>query len=272
MNRDILPTEHRFPQAPTASEWDAMSPDERRRVIDSLPNGITEFELQPPEGDPHYFAKVGARDALSDFFRRDPRGVYVGSELVTYYPGEPRFAPDVFVVFDVEPRSRTKWVVSAEGKGLDFVLEVHCGGDRRKDAEKNVARYARVGIPEYFIYDHRRQRVWGYRLESGREYTPVMPQGGRYHSPILGLELGIEEDRLRFYVGSSPLLETPEVLARLREETDRLYERHTIAERERDEAQRERDEAQREREHERSAREAAEQRLAELEAELKRRD
>ena len=59
---------------------------------------------------------------------------------------------------------RDKWVVSAEGKGLDWVLEVHVGGDRKKDAERNVARYARLGIPEYFLYDGASNRLTAYRL------------------------------------------------------------------------------------------------------------
>lgn len=44
-------------------------------------------------------------------------------------------------------------VVADEGKGLDWVLEVVCHGDRRKDLVENVKRYAALGIPEYFIYD-----------------------------------------------------------------------------------------------------------------------
>lgn len=68
-------------------------------------------------------------------------------------------------------------MVSAEGKGLDWVLEVHVGGDRKKDAELNVARYARLGIPEYFLYDRERNRLSAYRLPSpeARTYSAVVP-------------------------------------------------------------------------------------------------
>ncbi len=57
-------------------------------------------------------------------------------------------------------------MVSYERKGLDWVMEVHVGGDRKKDAEFNVERYARVGIPEYFIYDRSREELLVYRLPS----------------------------------------------------------------------------------------------------------
>ena len=55
-------------------------------------------------------------------------------------------APDLLAVRDVETHPRQKWVVSHEGKGLEWVMEVHVGGDRKKDAEYNVERYARLGI------------------------------------------------------------------------------------------------------------------------------
>ena len=52
-------------------------------------------------------------------------------------------------------------MVSHEGEGLDFVLEVRVSGDRTKDFETNVKRYARLGIPEYFAFaEQRRPSVW----------------------------------------------------------------------------------------------------------------
>ncbi len=41
----------------------------------------------------------------------------------------------------------------AEGRGPDFILEVLHLGDRKKDLVKNVERYARLGVEEYFVYD-----------------------------------------------------------------------------------------------------------------------
>lgn len=59
-------------------------------------------------------------------------------------------------------------------------------------------RYAKLGIPEYFVYDVANQRLRGYRLsDRAREYTPIMPQGGTWSSAVLGLELGCERARGR---------------------------------------------------------------------------
>jgi Uma2 family endonuclease len=255
------------PQAPSQAEWDAMTPDERRRVVEALPASVTEAELSPPEGDPHRLAREAAVDELSGYFRSQRAGVYVGTELTVYYPAERRFAPDLMVVFDVDPHTREKWVVSEEGKGLDFVLEVHYGGDRKKDAERNVALYARIGIPEYFIYDRRRQVLRGYRqAPEGRRYVPIVPQYGRFASEALGLDLAILGERLTFFSGTAELLGTAALLQKVQDVADQATRRHEEAEQRREEAERALAEEQRRREEEQRRREEAERALAESQA------
>ncbi len=206
------------PRAPSVSAWAAMSEAERRRAVAALPSWLTEAEASPPEGDDHYLAKEAARDALTGWFKGRGRGFYVGCETVVYYPDARRFAPDLMVVLDVEPGRREKWVVSAEGKGLDFVLEVLVSGDRHKDLRDNVELYASLGIPEYFVFDVRRLRLHGWRLgPQGGAYQPVLPQHGRYASEVLGLELLVEGGGLRFALGNAPVLDTRELLARVSE-------------------------------------------------------
>jgi hypothetical protein len=177
-----------------------------------------------------------------------------------YYPAEPRFAPDLFAVLDVEDTVRDKWVVSAEGKGLDWVLEVHVGGDRKKDAERNVARYARLGIPECFLYDGASNRLTVYRLAApeARGYTAVLPNLGLYESRVLGLEVGVAHDRLRFYAGTAMLLESEELIQRLQEMCDAAQQRREEEAQLREEAERLREEAERLREEEVRCREEAE--------------
>jgi Uma2 family endonuclease len=177
---------------------------------------MTDAEMSPPEGDAHYDAKNDARETLREWFRRRGARVYVAAELTVYYPAEPRFAPDVLAVRDVETHDRMKWVVSAEGKALDWVMEVHVGGDRKKDAEYNVARYARLGIPEYFIYDRARQHLLGYRLPPGGSvYVPILAQTGWFHSEVLDLDLALEGGRMHFYHASAELLAPRDLAVKL---------------------------------------------------------
>ncbi|HEX8434686.1 Uma2 family endonuclease [Archangium sp.] len=242
-----------------------MSMEERERVVESLPAEVTWAELAMPEGDLHSEGKRQALEALRGYFKQQRRRVYVGSELPIYYPGERRFAPDLLVVLDVEAHLRGKWVVSHEGKGLDWVMEVHVGGDRKKDAEHNVRRYARLGIPEYFIYDRARERLEAYRLPSpeAREYVRIEPRQGRYTSEVLGLELQLEAAKLRFWAGNALLLESEELIDRLREMLEGVQRRV-------DEEAEQLAEEVRRREEEVRRREEAERRLAELQGELER--
>ena len=231
----------------------------------ALPGEVTYDEMAMPEGDRHSRAKARALDALRGYFSRQRRQIYFGSELPIYYPAEPRFAPDLLAVLDVEDIERDKWVVDAEGKGLDWVLEVHVGGDRKKDAERNVTRYARLGIPEYFLYDRARNRLQAYRLASpeARVYTPIVPNRGLYESRVLGLEVEVDRDRLRFYAGTALLLESEELIARIEALANEAQQRAEEAERLREEEARLREEAERLREEERRRREQAEQRQQE---------
>lgn len=209
------------PRAPTESEWNAFDAAARERIVAQLPS---EFPTETaPEGDRHRLPKERASQALSEFFRRAGRRVYVSAELPIYYPGERWFAPDLIAVIDVEPSPRDKWVVSAEGKGLDLVIEVTLRGNRSKDLENNVERYSRLAIPEYFVVDLLRSRLIGYRLDTTTgSYMPILPQGGRWASHVLGLDLVMEGGRVRFYLGTAPLLEAEELVSRLTSMVDEL--------------------------------------------------
>jgi Uma2 family endonuclease len=263
------PTERREPQtppptAPTQAAWDAMTPEARAAALAQL-GPMPDHEASPPEGDWHIEAVRVSEDALDGQFQKRGRGVYIGRGITVYSPEERRFAPDLFVVLDVPTHKRTTWVVSAEQRGLDFVLEVHYGGHRRKDAELNVERYARLGIPEYFMFDARRVLLQGWRLErpGDRVYTRIVPQNGRWQVRALGLELGLRDGLPRWYDGISLVPLTREMNLELSRSLNDALERAEQAE-----ADRDRETARAQAEAERA--QAAEEELARLRAELAR--
>jgi Uma2 family endonuclease len=288
------------PRAPSQDEWDRLTPEQRKQVLDNLPSEFPISEAEPPEGDPHFNAKSGARAVLGSHFARIGRRVYLACELPVYYPGEKMFAPDLIAVLDVETHEREHWTVSAEGKGLDLAIEVHFRGRSKKDLTENVERYARLGITEYFVFDRRRLRLVGYRLadpeasqKKGKKqaYQPILPQGGMYSSRVLGLDLRVDGTKLRFYYSAAPLPEADELIASLQTMLDRIEERVLAAEeraeeaerqreeetrkreeetRKREEEMRKREEETRKREEETRKREEAERRLAEALAEIER--
>jgi hypothetical protein len=267
------------PRAPPQDLWDRMSEAERKRIVESLPSEFAINEAVPPEGDRHFNAKMNVRKTLGRFFERLGRRIYLACELPVYYQDEPVFAPDVMAVTDVDCHERDRWAVSAEGKGLDFALEVRVSGSRRKDHELNVVRYARLGISEYFLFDRGRSRLAGYRLATpeSRRYEPIVPQRGRYASSVLGLELALEDERLRFYVGDAPVPEADELILKLEGMLNqfelKLAEAEQRAEEEarlREEETRRREEETRRREEETRRREQAERKLADALAEIDR--
>ncbi|MBX3197286.1 MAG: Uma2 family endonuclease [Labilithrix sp.] len=231
------------PRAPSLELWATLDAAERARICAALPSEYP--RASPPEGDRHRRPKQSAIDALGEFFRRIRRRVYLSSELPIYYPGERMFAPDVIAVLDVEPHERDRWVVAQEERGLDFAFEVTLGGDAKKDLEENVERFARLGIPEYFVLNARSARLLGYRLdEESRRYRAIAPQQGRWPSSVLGLDLALEGGRVRFYHGSAPLLEAAELVGRLETMMDELTARKEEAERSKEEAERSKEEAE----------------------------
>ena len=210
-----------IPVTPSAERWRAMSRAERDAHLADALDALQREAWLSPEGLPHATARAGALSVLSDHFHRAGRRVFLAADLPVHYPDERPFAPDVLAVCDADAPDyddpRMAWVVADEGRGLDWVLEVAHAGDRDKDLVTNVARYARLGIPEYFVYDRRRQRLYGYRLPDGggRAYETIPARGGKMPSDALGLDLGIVEGRLRFFSGDAVAAEARELIGRL---------------------------------------------------------
>ncbi|MFT5432636.1 MAG: Uma2 family endonuclease [Myxococcota bacterium] len=212
------------PRAPSQAVWDAMSDEEQQFVIQSLPSEVPPgFMGMMPEGDRHGRPIALITDALKRHFGNRGREAYIGSDFMVYYPSEQCFAPDVLVVLEAGAHQRDSWNVSKEGKGLDLVIEVLVGGNRRKDLERNVDRYARLGIVEYFVFEPVAARLHAFRLpEDGGVYERVVPQHGRYPCQLLGFDLTVVDNHLRFVSDDLTLPTTWEVAERLNSAVDEL--------------------------------------------------
>lgn len=204
-----------------------MSPAERERFLIQVNDALSDPQRTMSEGRPHKKAKSRAVDMLGLHFKAMGRAIYVAEEMAAVYPGVEVFTPDVLAVLDVEQPEddeRMAWVVADEGRGLDLVLEVLHRGDRKKDLVDNVERYASLGISEYFVYDRGKQQIHGHRLAGpgARRYQRIVPQAGRYHSTVLGLDLVLQGGSLRFYQGMSELIGSSDLIDRLAGMVDSL--------------------------------------------------
>jgi Uma2 family endonuclease len=206
------------------------------------------------ETDTHRDDLIYAVESLKQFFRAR-EDVYVSGNLLVYYQqGEPTksFAPDCFVVFGVPKRRRRTYKIWEEhGRAPDVVIEFTSNSTKADDAGSKKGLYAFLGVQEYYLFDptgdYLPVSLIGYRLERG-EYVARQPNAdGSLESPLLGLRLVPEDQLLRFVN-----LATGEALP--------LYgEAVEIAQRQRTRAEAEAQRA-----------DAAEQRVAELLAELAR--
>ena len=250
----------------------------RRPDLSALSRAAVEYPSSDgkplAENDAQLAAILYAIGALRVRFagRRD---VYVSGDLLVYYEeGNPRasVAPDVFVVFGVEDRMRMSYKVWEEGKGPDFVLEVASPGTWREDVGPKREVYARLGVGEYWLYDplgeHLSPELQGYRLVGGgyerQAAVESLDRRLGLHSEGLGLDLwaGGGEMRFRDPETGLDLLGHHEEHASRRDAEDRAEREASVRRNAEDRAEREA--AARRREV--AARQAAEARIAELEA------
>jgi Uma2 family endonuclease len=217
---DDPPDNKLLPRGPSKKVWAAMSKAQREAFLDEVLAALSDPQELMSEGRPHSKAKSRALDELTLYFSRIGRRIYLAPEMAVVYPDEDPFSPDILAVLDVdqpEEDERMAWVVADENRGLDLVLEILHHGNRDKDLNINVDRYASLGIQEYFVYDRLNFQIHGFRLpsRSATRYREIRPRLGRYTSAVLGLDLAIVQRQLRFFAGDSELVNSTELISRL---------------------------------------------------------
>lgn len=205
--------------APSQAEWDRMTPAERAAVVASLPVWVDPEEYGAIEGDWHREASQGVESTLKFHFAQTNPTMYVSAGMATYFPAQPKVVPDLMGVPGGGNTPRFAWVVSLEGLKPEWVLELAVRGDRDRDFHDHIARYAELGIREYFIVDVPRRSIlaWSLAHPTARAYTPVPSVGRRYRSEVLGLDVALEDDKVRFYDGERRLLDQDERIEALRD-------------------------------------------------------
>jgi Uma2 family endonuclease len=238
---------------------------------DGQPVAESDFQLRP---------LLYAVTTLQTYFE-DRADVYVAGNMFIYYEeGNPEavVAPDVFVVLGTAKHDRASYMLWQEPKGPDFVLEITSRSTRTRDQGPKRGTYAFLGVREYFQYDPTHDylvpALQGTRLVAGT-YQAILPTTLSdstlvLHSDVLGLDVRLEDDTLRFYEPGTgqKLLSHAEIV----QAYQAAEQARQAAEQARQAAEQARREAEERAEREEAARRAAETRLAELEARLRERD
>ncbi len=236
------------------AESQSVQPERRRASPIPRPRRVpVPVEYPDSDGKPmaesiiHLRVAINVITPLQDRYR-GRLDAFVGGNLMMYYEkGNPKksVSPDVFVALGVpsEP-PRPIWKVWEEGKLADFVLEVTSKTTRGNDEGPKKRLHQRLEVSEYWQFDptgdYLDPKLKGQRLGPDGQYAPIgleeFEEGLLGRSAVLGLELQLEDGRLRFFdpkVGKCLLTSAEKSLAMAELDRARLAAERRAAELER---------------------------------------
>jgi Uma2 family endonuclease len=147
----------------------------------------------------HLYALLVTLEVLKQYLR-GRQATVLGNQFLYYAEGFPRLrvAPDVMVIFDVEPGGRDNYKIWEEQQVPVVVFEMTSKRTKNEDLVEKKMLYERLGIQEYWLFDPKgewiKTQLQGYRLQ-GESYQPITD--GR--SEPLQLKLQVEGQLIGFY-------------------------------------------------------------------------
>ena len=173
----------------------------------------------PPEREPDDMTSVqhlgenGNLHHLAQYLGNPDTTIVSGERFIVPTPGTPpdqRISPDLLISFNANLalyRQDNSYVISRQGKPPDLVMEIASRRTGEIDVEDKPAKYAALGIPEYWRFDHTGNfhgtKLAGDRLAEGR-YEPIaieeLEEGVlQGYSAVLGLLIRWERGELRWH-------------------------------------------------------------------------
>jgi Uma2 family endonuclease len=144
------------------------------------------------------------------------RAVVFADQFFYYIEGNPRarVAPDVMVVFGIEPGMRRSYKLWEEGQAPGIIIEVTSAGTREMDWGFKKGLYEQIGVREYWLFDPLGEwiegQLRGYYLDESGVYRSIRDTV----SEVLGLRLEPGMGRLDLYrLDNREKLLTPDELA-----------------------------------------------------------
>lgn len=202
----------------TAQQLEQQMPDATRLLSD-------EPEM---ESSLHYMHLLLLVTCLEWLWRDSPDGdssasrndFFIGANLTIYFSRQQLRnrdfrGPDFFLVKDTEKQPRNSWVLWEEdGRYPDLIIELLSDSTADVDCNLKKTLYEnRFHTPEYFWFSPESLEFIGFELV-GNKYQEIIPneQGWRW-SNVLGLYLGINDSKLRYFTPDGDLVPTPEEAA-----------------------------------------------------------
>ncbi len=209
----------------------------------------------------HLYVLLCTLEVLRQYLKGQQATV-LGNQFLYYAQGFPRLrvAPDVMVIFDVEPGGRDNYKLWEEGQAPKVIFEMTSRSTKDQDLGFKKGLYEQLEVQEYWLFDPRGEwvegQLQGYQLQ-GETYIPIVDR----RSNVLKLRLEIEGKLIVFYREdtSEKLLLPDELADTLEVETQRRIEAEQQIEQERQRAEQERQRAEQERQRAEQERQRAEQ-------------
>jgi hypothetical protein len=187
----------------------------------------------------HLYALLTTLEVLRQYLEGQQATV-LANQFLYYAPGVPsaRVAPDVMVVFGVQPGGRDYFKTWEEGQVPAVIFEITSASTQSRDRGDKMTLYALLGVQEYWLFDPKgewiKEQLQGYRLEAVLEegeplnrYTAMSDTT----SAVLGLRLQVEGALLGCYRldNGQKLLVPSELAAQLRQTAARLQQAEQLA-------------------------------------------
>ncbi|MBD2208708.1 Uma2 family endonuclease [Nostoc linckia FACHB-104] len=193
----------------------------------------------------HLYAILTTLEVIRQYLQ-GRRATVLANQFLYYVPGFPklRVAPDVMVIYDVEPGGRDNYKIWEEKQVPKVIFEFTSKGTQEEDKTTKKNLYEGLEVEEYWLFDPKgewiTQKLQGYRLR-GDIYEPITDSC----SQALQLRLAVEGKLIGFYRldNGEKLLVNDELIAALKQETNKRIEAETQAEQERQRAEQERQRA-----------------------------
>ena len=147
----------------------------------------------------HLYVMLIAIAVLRQYLQHE-RACVLGNQFLYYAQGLPRLrcAPDVMVIFGVEPGGRDNYKIWEEGEIPRVVFEMTSPGTKKEDDGFKKQLYEQIGIEEYWQFDPKgdwiTEKLRGYRLV-GDTYVSIENS----QSQALNLRLAVDGRLIAFY-------------------------------------------------------------------------
>lgn len=146
----------------------------------------------------HLYALLTTLEVLRQYLK-GRQATVLANQFLYYAQGFPklRVAPDVMVIFDVEPGGRDNYKIWEEGKVPSVIFEMTSAGTQAQDTGFKKTLYEQLEVQEYWLFDPKGEwienKLQGYRLR-GESYQPITDS----RSEPLQLRLAVDGGLIAF--------------------------------------------------------------------------